>query len=308
MALIEIRNVHKSFKEVRAVKDLSLEIDSGEFVAILGPNGAGKTTLVEMVEGLQKPDSGTISIKNMNWLDNSQQIRKLLGISLQESRFIEKLTVKEILDLFCSFYHLKVQRSDELMDLVNLQEKRKAYTINLSGGQRQKLALAIALINNPEILILDEPTTGLDPNSRREIWRLLLRLKREYHTTLILTTHYMEEAAQLCDQIVIMDNGHILAQGTLKALLAKFSSGEVITFKLNKKIEERFIRDIAGVIKFEWLNGQKSGRLEVQEIATSLPKLLDTIKQQQAELVELESHKKTLDDLFVSMTGRRLHE
>ena len=305
--MINIKSVSKSFKHVKAVQDISLDIYNGEFFALLGPNGAGKTTLVEMIEGLQHPDKGEIIINGLNWKNNSHQIRKILGISLQESRFLEKVTVKEILDLFGSFYHLPRKRSDELIELVNLQHKKDSFTINLSGGQRQRLALAIALLNEPQILILDEPTTGLDPNSRREIWDLLLDLKRKQKTTLILTTHYMEEAERLCDRIVIMDQGKILAQGSLKELLAKFSAGEIITFKLNRRVKMN-LSDLEGICKVKWFDNKPEGIMEVDEIAKTLPKFLDLIRNEKIDLLELESHKKTLDDLFISMTGRRLNE
>ncbi|MGK7395424.1 MAG: ABC transporter ATP-binding protein [Candidatus Cyclobacteriaceae bacterium M3_2C_046] len=306
--MIRIEKVSKRFKQVRAVKTLSLFIKQGEFLALLGPNGAGKTTLVEMIEGLQRPDQGKIEIDGLNWNDHQQQIRQHIGLSLQETRFIDKLTVKEIMDLFGSFYHLPPQRSDELINLVDLEAKRNAYAEHLSGGQRQKLALAVSLLNRPRILILDEPTTGLDPNARREIWNILLDIKKAKKTTMILTTHYMEEAEKLCDRIVIMNQGEILASGTLQELLSSFSAGEIITFRLNEIPETGIFDQITGVCRVEWIPEQIKAVLEVDEIATALPLLLETIKSHQLQLLELESHKKTLDDLFVDMTGRRLNE
>lgn len=293
------------------MNDISLEIAKGEYLALLGPNGAGKTTLVEMVEGLQKPDKGEITIGGLNWNRHAGKIRKILGLSLQETRFIDKLTVREIMDLFGSFYGLPRSRSAELINLVNLEEKQKAYTENLSGGQRQKLALGVALLNYPEILILDEPTTGLDPNARREIWDILLELKSKKNTTMILTTHYMEEAEKLCDRIVIIDHGKIIAQGALKELLAHFAGGEIIVFRLKDKPSASLFQQISGIIELKWLNSEADnyvGMMAVDEIAKTLPPMLETLKENRIELLELESHKKTLDDLFVSMTGRRLHE
>lgn len=245
--VIEVRDVHKSFKAVHAVRGVSLRIERGQFVALLGPNGAGKTTLVEMIEGIQKPDRGEISILGRKWKGNEDQLHRVLGISLQETRYIDKLTVAETLRLFASFYRLGPKRVDEIVATVGLEDKTKSYVVNLSGGQRQRLALGIALINSPEILLLDEPTTGLDPNARREVWSILLDLKKEGRTSLILTTHYMEEAEKLCDRIVIIDNGKILREGTLGDLVA----------------------DDQG----EWV-----------------------------------FKKRTLDDLFTSLTGRRLDE
>jgi ABC-2 type transport system ATP-binding protein len=248
--VIEVKDVWKSFKTVQAVKGINLKIPKGQFVGLLGPNGAGKTTLVEMIEGIQKPDKGEITIMGKGWKGNEQELRHIIGLSLQETRFIDKLRVTETLQLFASFFNLGKERINEIIDIVGLEEKRKSYVVNLSGGQRQRLAIGIALINNPAILLLDEPTTGLDPNARREIWEILRSLKEKSETSMILTTHYMEEAENLCDYIVIMDNGVILMEGTLQQLL------ESVT------------------------------------IAPKLPEVPRT----------------TLDDLFVSLTGRRINE
>ena len=214
--VIEVKNVWKSFKAVQAVKGIDLYIPKGQFVALLGPNGAGKTTLVEMIEGIQKPDRGEITIMGKKWKGNEDELHRIIGLSLQETRFIDKLRVSETLLLFAGFFNLGKERVNEIIDIVGLQDKRKSYVVNLSGGQRQRLAIGISLINNPSILLLDEPTTGLDPNARREIWEILKTLKTKAETSMILTTHYMEEAENLCDYIVIMDNGVILKEGTLQ--------------------------------------------------------------------------------------------
>ncbi len=222
--VIQVKNVYKSFKSVHAVRGINLEILNGQFIALLGPNGAGKTTMVEMIEGIQKPDTGEILITGKPWKGNEKEFRMIIGLSLQETRFIDKLRVFETLKLFASFFGLGNVRCQEVMNLVGLEEKRQAYVVNLSGGQRQRLALGVALLNKPRILLLDEPTTGLDPQARREVWMILKKLKDEASTSLILTTHYMEEAEQLCDYIVIMDHGTILKEGTLKELLGKSSA------------------------------------------------------------------------------------
>lgn len=220
--IIEVSNVKKSFKEVHAVKGVDIFIRQGEFVGLLGPNGAGKTTLVEMIEGLQQPDEGSIKLAGKTWKQHKKELHKLIGLSLQETRFIDRLTVFETTQMFASFYNLGTNRVNEVIELVELQEKKKAYVNNLSGGQRQRLALGIALLNKPSILLLDEPTTGLDPHARRGIWNILKNLKDEKNTSLILTTHYMDEAEFLCDRIVIMDQGHILADSTLERLLTDY--------------------------------------------------------------------------------------
>ena len=219
--IIEVSNVHKSFKTVQAVRGINLRIGTGQFVALLGPNGAGKTTLVEMIEGIQQPDTGEIHIMGKTWKGNEYYLRQLIGLSLQETHFIDKLNVWETLRLFASFFKIGKARCEEVIRLIALEEKRKAWVVNLSGGQRQRLALGIALLNRPKILLLDEPTTGLDPNARREIWSILRALKDQSETSLILTTHYMEEAEQLCDYIVIIDHGKILKEGTIANLLGE---------------------------------------------------------------------------------------
>jgi ABC-2 type transport system ATP-binding protein len=231
--IVDVRNVHKSFRDVKAVKGVDLSINRGEFVALLGPNGAGKTTLVEMIEGIQQPDTGEIFIDGKQWKNHQHELHQVIGISLQETRFIEKLTSFETMLLFASFYSLGTARVEEVMHLVGLDEKKKAYVSNLSGGQRQRLALGVALLNKPPLLLLDEPTTGLDPNARREIWHILLQLKKEFNTSLILTTHYMEEAEFLCDRIVIMDQGLILSQGSINEILS-MNGGQ-------KNLDELFI-------------------------------------------------------------------
>ena len=219
MLPIETKNVIKSFKDVQAVRGISLSIQYGEFVALLGPNGAGKTTMVEMMEGLRKPDSGEIRVMGKTWEKHEKELRKIIGLSLQETRFAEKLTVRETLWLFASFFELGTPRVEEVIGLTGLGAKQKSMVGTLSGGQRQRLALAVALLNHPQILFLDEPTTGLDPHSRFDFWNILKALKERKETTMILTTHYMEEAETLCDRIIIMDEGVILREGKLEELL-----------------------------------------------------------------------------------------
>ena len=219
MNQIELKNVEKSFKDVKAVKGVSLTIRKGEFIALLGPNGAGKTTLVEMMEGLRKPDKGEILIQGMTWKKNEKELRRISGLSLQETRFVEKLTVRETLRLFASFFNLGNEQVDKVIVLTKMDAKQKSLVGTLSGGQRQRLALAVALLNDPQILFLDEPTTGLDPHARLDLWNILKNLKEQGNTTLVLTTHYMEEAESLCDTIIIMNEGIILQEGKLDELL-----------------------------------------------------------------------------------------
>ncbi len=219
--MITVSNVRKRFKDVRAVDGVTLEFPSGSYTALLGPNGAGKTTLVEMIEGIQKPDHGEIRILGRTWARDESYLRRALGIALQETNFIDKITVGETLDLFASFFGRGRDATPRILDIIRLGEKRRSYVMNLSHGMRQRLSLGIALINDPEILILDEPTTGLDPNARREVWDILRELKSK-GTSLILTTHYMEEAETLCDHIVIMDRGKVLTEGTMDELASRY--------------------------------------------------------------------------------------
>lgn len=219
MYQIEVKDIYKSFKNVHAVRGISFAIPPGEFVALLGPNGAGKTTTVEMMEGLKNPDSGEILLQGKSWQKNEKDLRSIIGLSLQETRFSEKLTIIETLRLFASFFQLGEKRANEIIELTGLESKRKSMVGTLSGGQRQRLALGVALLNTPQILFLDEPTTGLDPHSRLDLWKILKQLKDSGKTTLILTTHYMEEAESLCDRIIIIDEGKILKDGKLEDLL-----------------------------------------------------------------------------------------
>ncbi len=307
--VIDVRGVRKSFKTVCAIDGIDLAIYKGQFVALLGPNGAGKTTLVEMIEGIQKPDAGEIRITGKNWRGNEDALHRIIGLSLQETRFIDKLTVIETLSLFSSFYGLDPQRIYDIIDITGLSEKQKAYVVNLSGGQRQRLALGIALLNNPEILLLDEPTTGLDPNARREIWSILLDLKRQSETSLILTTHYMEEAEQLCDRIVIIDKGRILKQGTLEQLLDEDHGEKIIEFAIDGNTAPG-TRPFASPSRFDiqWNENHSKGTFAARDMERDIPAFFDFIRQQGVKLKNLECRRKTLDDLFTDMTGRRLHE
>lgn len=242
--VIEVKGVFKSFKDVHAVRGVDLVIPEGEFVGLLGPNGAGKTTLVEMIEGIQFPDKGEILIFGKPWKGNEYELRQQMGLSLQETRFFEKLTVYETLRVFASFFDLGKDRVLEVMHLTGLEEKRKAFTVNLSGGQRQRLALGIALLNQPRILLLDEPTTGLDPTARREIWEILRKIKETSATSMILTTHYMEEAEQLCDRIVVLDHGKILKEGLLQELLSGTSRNldELFIELTGRHLHEEYVK------------------------------------------------------------------
>jgi len=305
--VIEVKEVHKSFKTVHAVQGLNLTIEKGQFVALLGPNGAGKTTLVEMIEGIRHPDKGEIRIMGKTWKHHEDELRHLIGLSLQETRFTDKLRVYETLRLFASFFGLGKERVEEIIELVALEEKRNAYVVNLSGGQRQRLALGISLLNKPKVLLLDEPTTGLDPNARREIWAILRKLKEQAETSMILTTHYMEEAEQLCDYIIIVDHGKILREGTLEQLLNDEKGEKVIEFTL-KDAPETLPRPKGEISDIHWNGTQGSGKVTVQNMNTQLPEFMDYLQQNRLHLQDMECRRTTLDDLFTTLTGRHLHE
>jgi ABC-2 type transport system ATP-binding protein len=304
--VISVKNVSKTYKDVKAVNDISLDIRPGEYVALLGPNGAGKTTLMEMIEGIRFPDQGQVLIKGLSWKGHGKKLHNTIGISLQETHFFDKLKVGETLSLFASFYNLDNERINEILKLINLEEKRKAAVKNLSGGQKQRLAIGIALLNKPEVLLLDEPTTGLDPGARRELWDILFRLRTENNMTMILTTHYMEEADYLCERIVIMDKGNILAQGTVEELLATHNNAEIIEFTLEG--DGPFEVPQQGMHTLE--KDEKTGtwKLRVDDIISYLPSFLEVMKRQNREIKTLECHKMTLEDLFISMTGRSLND
>ncbi|HEX2921023.1 MAG TPA: ABC transporter ATP-binding protein [Bacteroidales bacterium] len=306
--VIEVKDVWKSFKTVQAVKGLSLKIPSGMFVALLGPNGAGKTTLVEMIEGIQKPDKGDITIMGKHWKGNEDELHRIIGLSLQETRFIDKLRVSETLLLFASFFNLGKKRVDEIISIIGLEEKREANVVNLSGGQRQRLAIGIALLNNPAILLLDEPTTGLDPNARREIWDILLDLKTKTKTSMILTTHYMEEAENLCDFIVIIDKGNILRQGTLKELLEDNSAEKIIEFSSDKDLRPEIINQPGSPFIIHQGDARTTGFVAIKNFETDLPVFMEYMKSKNISLKNMECRRRTLDDLFISLTGHKINE
>jgi ABC-2 type transport system ATP-binding protein len=306
--IVSVRNVRKYFKNVKAVDGVSLNIEKGEFVALLGPNGAGKTTLVEMIEGIQIPDEGEITIEGKNWQGHKKELHQTIGLSLQETKYFDKVTTREILNVFASFYGLSSGRVNEVLELVHLTEKQKSYVENLSGGQRQKLAIGIAMLNNASLLLLDEPTTGLDPNARREIWNILINMRKENKTSMILTTHYMEEAEFLCDRIFILDQGKILAQGTLDQLLTQNSCFEIIEFSLHESVPDIDFIKQSGIQKFTWDEKLRSAKLWVFDIVSILPVLMASLQQRNLALKTLVCRKMTLDDLFIDMTGRHLDQ
>ena len=293
-----------------AVDGLDLAVARGECFGLLGPNGAGKTTTIEILEGLTLPDSGDVEILGERWEEGAagRALRERLGIQLQETQLADKLQVGEVLALFRSFYR-QSHSVDEVLALVELEEKRKARVVTLSGGQKQRLAVACALVSKPELLFLDEPTTGLDPQSRRQLWDIIRRF-RAAGGTVLLTTHYMEEAERLCDRVAIIDHGKVIALGTPRELIASLGAEHVIEFALSDGSPEDLndaLRDVAGVTA---VRAATAGgiSLTVTELHRTLPALLAELQRRQLELSSLTTHHATLDDVFVSLTGRQLRD
>lgn len=295
----------KRFADVTAVNGLDLEVYAGECFGLLGPNGAGKTTTVEILEGLTRPDEGTVELLGQRWgTSNDRALRGRIGVQLQETQLAEKVTVVETLRLFRSFYK-RGHSVDEVIQTVALEEKRNARVGKLSGGQKQRLAVACALVSDPELLFLDEPTTGLDPQARLSLWAVVEKF-RESGGTILLTTHYMEEAARLCDRVAIMDHGKIIALGTPLELIESLGADQIIEFRVTKEIDGEALTNLPGVTNLHKHGDDYS--LTVAEIGIALPALLAEIKRQESELVSLTTHQATLEDVFVSLTGRMLRE
>jgi ABC-2 type transport system ATP-binding protein len=301
-----VRNLRKRYADVIAVNGLDLEIRAGECFGLLGPNGAGKTTTIEICEGLTEPDDGEVLVLGRRWGEHDRELRELLGISLQETQFSEKLTVEETVRLFRSFYRQGTP-PDRVIETVQLQEKRGARVGQLSGGQRQRLALACALVGDPALLFLDEPTTGLDPQSRRQLWELIERFKADGRA-ILLTTHYMEEAERLCDQVAIVDRGRVIARGTPGELVASLGAEHVVEFAIGDgaSLDEPALAAVDGVATAVRRNG--TYRISVAELHRTVPALLAELRRQDVQLTELRTHSATLEDVFVELTGRQLRE
>jgi len=292
---------------VVAVDGLDLAIRRGECFGLLGPNGAGKTTTVEILEGLLAPSAGEVELLGMSWARDDVRLRERIGVALQETRLPERLTVTEVLNLFRSFYR-RARPVDALLADVELGEKRDAWVGKLSGGQRQRLAIACALVGEPDILFLDEPTTGLDPQSRRQLWELVLRF-RGGGGTVVLTTHYMEEAERLCDRVAIIDHGRIIKEGSPVELIRGLGAAHVIEFNLEggAAVVEADLLALPAVTGAR-LSEDGMYALTVSESARALPALITLVSGRGASLARLETRHATLEDVFVTLTGRHLRD
>lgn len=308
-AAIQCHDLRKTYDgKLEAVRGLSLEIQGGECFGLLGPNGAGKTTTIEILEGLLAPTSGQVTILGHTWQKNSREVREWLGISLQETRLSEKLTVRETIELFASFYR-EPRSADDVLDDMQLGEKADAFVGKLSGGQRQRLAVATALVGNPRILFLDEPTTGLDPQSRRQLWDIIRNFQRGGGTVL-LTTHYMDEAERLCDRLAIIDHGQVIAEGTPSDLIDRLGGHHVVEFEASSNSHDGTALDtwraLPGVESLRHDDGLVS--LTVREPHLTIPALLGAVERQGAQLLRLTTRQASLEDVFVNLTGRHLRE
>jgi len=303
-AAVRCEGLVKRYDDVVAVAGLDLEVRAGECFGLLGPNGAGKTTTVEILEGLIDPDEGRVEVLGQSWRGQRRRLRERLGIQLQEAKLPEKLSVLETVSLFRSFYR-RGREPRDVLEWVGLEEKAGAWVKKLSGGQLQRLSLACALISDPELLFLDEPTTGLDPQSRRKTWEIIDGLVRRERTVL-LTTHYMEEAERLCDRVAIIDRGKVIAHGTPSALVASLGAEHVVEFETGARPDTPPLRGLPGVRDLREENG--AIRLTVGEVHVTVPRLLEELHRQGIALTRLTTHHATLEDVFVTLTGRHLRD
>ncbi len=301
---IVVKNLRKQFPKVLAVAGVDLNVAAGEVFGLLGPNGAGKTTTLEMIEGLTPPDAGEIEVCGLAWGHDAQQIRARIGVQLQATSLYNKITPREALDLFGSYYP-KRRGTEELLGLVQLKDKADSYHVTLSGGQAQRLALALALVNDPEVVFLDEPTAGLDPQGRRSLWEVVRAMKAEGRTTM-LTTHYMDEAEALCDRLAIIDHGRILRSGTPAELIASLGIPSVIELTFDGAAP-----DPSAFAARLGLDVEARG--DVWEIPTPdpktlLPRLLTAIESERLEYSQVHVRRATLEDVFLQLTGRSLRD
>ena len=303
-SVLQVENLTKRYGEVEAVRGISFQVAEGEVFGLLGPNGAGKTSTVEILEGLRDADGGSVSVCGYDPKTQSGELKHQIGAALQATALPEKLKVIEALHLFAGFYKRR-RNPEDLLKRFGLVEKRTAFYGQLSGGQKQRLALAIALINDPKVVFLDEPTAGLDPQVRREIYDIIQELRRDKKTVL-LTTHYIEEAERLCDRVAIVDHGQIIAQGTPRELKQASADKTRIEVRLAREESEENLRALEGVSDCRTLNG--SYVLHCQRPPQAIVSLVKHLEAESNELVSLEISTPSLEDVFIELTGRRLRD
>jgi len=301
---IVVKDLKKSYGEIRAVDDISFEVEDREIFGILGPNGAGKTTTLEMIETLREPDSGEILVNGMHARKDARSIKEIVGVQLQTTVFFDNLTVWETIDLFASFYHNHID-TDSLLELVGLKEKAGAMLDELSGGQHKRVSIALALVNDPLIVFLDEPTTGLDPQARRNVWDIVRQL-RDRKKTVVITSHYIEEAEYLCDRVAVMDHGSIIALGTPDELINEYSSESNISFRLDPPLDEHIVSQITGVTSVRESNGVYTVTTETPQ--ETLIGIFTAAYENKTIADDVSMKRATLEDVFLKITGRRMRE
>ncbi len=299
---VEVKDLTKRYGDLVAVNEVSFGIEKGEIFGLLGPNGAGKTTTVEMIEGLRKPDGGTIEVCGIDAQKEKDRIKEIIGVQLQSTTIYDKIRIGEAIDLFGGYYQ-KALPTSEILDMVSLNDKKDSFIHTLSGGQKQRVAMALALVNDPEVLFLDEPTTGLDPQARRNVWDIIQELGKK-EKTIILTTHYMEEAERLCDRIGIIDHGKIIALDTTRDLIAKQNLESAIEFNTSKGVSKEVFENLTGVS-----NVTQDGNvfiLHTTESSRLLGELTRLSEENGFNLENISVRKATLEDVFLALTGRKL--
>jgi ABC-2 type transport system ATP-binding protein len=303
-AAIRIRALRHRYGDVTAVDGLDLEIRAGECFGLLGPNGAGKTTTLEILEGLLRPSEGQVAVLGLDWSRDGDELRRRIGVALQETKLNDRLSVEETLRLFRSFYD-RGPSVEELLKSMQLEDKRKAWVMRLSGGQRQRLAVACGLAGDPDLLFLDEPTTGLDPQSRRAVWDIIVAYKAKGRTVL-LTTHYMDEAERLCERVAVIDHGKVIALGTPLELIASLGGGQLVQLGTDPLLPAEALEGVAAVRS---IRRDATGlTLAVDEPHLAVPAILARVTERGAKLTQLATRSATLEDVFVSLTGRSLRE
>jgi ABC-2 type transport system ATP-binding protein len=303
-SVLQVENLTKRYGDVQAVRGISFQVAEGEVFGLLGPNGAGKTSTIEILEGLREPDGGAVSVCGYDPRTQSDELKHEIGAALQSTALPDKLKVTEALRLFAGFYKRR-KNPEDLLKRFGLEEKRNAFYSQLSGGQKQRLALAIALINDPKVVFLDEPTAGLDPQVRREIYDVIEELRRD-KKTIVLTTHYIEEAERLCDRVAIVDHGQIIAQGTPRELKQASADKTRIEVRLAREESEQRLKLLDGVSDCRALNGLYV--LHCQRPPQAIVSLVKYLEAQNNELVGLEIATPSLEDVFIELTGRRLRD
>ena len=300
-AVIQVKNLKKSYGKIKAVDDISFEIYEQEIFGLVGPNGAGKTTAIECIEGLRKPNSGDLMVLDLNPTSNGRALRNMIGIQLQESQLPARIKVWEAMSLFSSFYNKNIESEPLLKDL-GLEEKKKSYFDKLSGGQKQRLFIALSLINDPQLIFLDELTTGLDPQARRTTWDLISSVRNK-GKTIFLTTHFMEEAEKLCDRVAIMDKGKIIALDTPVNLIKDIATETRLRFSVTESPELDLLDNIKSISKYE-----KSGsNITIYGHDKGMVKdVVNFLVNRNIDFYDLQTEQSTLEDVFLALTGKQI--